>query len=162
MKLTEKAAYLKGLVDGLEVDKTTKEGKILAALLDLVDEMAAEVTDIRSDIEDIDSDLDYLNDYVEELDDDLETVEDFLDECCDDDAEDDDDEYEEEDFEDCDGDCANCNGEGCADEDYFEIVCPSCGETVCFDQELDPEDLTCPACGEKFGCIVDEDDLKNI
>lgn len=163
MKLTEKAAYIKGLADGLDVDKTTKEGKILAALLELVDEMASEVADIRSDIEDIDSDLDYLNDYVEELDDDLEAVEDFLDDCCDDCDDEDDEDYEdEEDFEDCDGDCANCDGDCCANEDYFEIVCPSCGETVCFDQELDPEDLTCPACGEKFGCIVAEDDLKNI
>ena len=45
---------------------------------------------------------------------------------------------------------------------FYEIVCPSCGETVCFDQELDPENLICPACGEKFGCIVDEDDFKKI
>ena len=62
--------------------------------------------------------------------------------------------------EDCDGDCENCSG--CDDTDYYEIVCPSCGETVCFDESLDPENLTCPACGEKFGCIVDESDFKKI
>ena len=153
MNLTEKAAYIKGLADGLELDKETKEGKIIAALLDLVDEMANEIAGIHQDIDEIDEDLNYLNEYVEELDDDLQDVEDFLDEECDDD----------EDWEDgCDGDCDACDGAACADDDYFEIVCPSCGDTVCFDQELDPENLRCPACGEKFGCIVDEEDLKKM
>ena len=62
----------------------------------------------------------------------------------------------------CDGDCEACDGCDCGDEDYYEIVCPSCGETVCFDQELDPENLICPACGEKFGCIVDEEDFQKL
>ena len=166
MNLTEKAAYIKGLTDGLELDKTTKEGKILAALLDLVDEMAKEVAELQNDIEEIDEDLDYLNDYVEELDEDLQAVEDFLDEEVELDEEDldeDDEDWDDEDWEDgCDGDCDACDGAACADDDYFEIVCPSCGDTVCFDQELDPENLRCPACGEKFGCIVDEEDLKKM
>ena len=153
-KLTEKAAYIKGLAEGLELDKTTKEGKILAALLDLVEELTEDVADIHNDIDEIDEDLNDLADYVEELDDDLESVEDFLDEEPYDEEED-----EEEDDEDCDGDCENCDG---CDGDYYEIVCPSCGETVCFDEELDPENLVCPACGEKFGCIVDEEDYKKI
>ena len=160
MNLTEKSAYIKGLAEGLELDKTTKEGKILGALLELVDELAAEVCGIKQDIDEIDEDLDYLNEYIEELDDDLQAVEDFLDEELDEDFDDEDEDWDDED-EDfcCDGDCDCC--EGC-DEEYFEIVCPSCGETVCFDQELDPETLTCPACGEKFGCIVDEEDFQDL
>ena len=81
-------------------------------------------------------------------------MEEFLDE--DDDEADDDDDDEEDD---CDGNCEGCSG---CDDEYYEIVCPSCGETICFDQELDPENLTCPACGEKFGCIVEEDDYKKL
>ena len=165
MSMTEKSAYLKGLADGLEYDKTTKEGKIIAALLDLVDDMAKALADVQNDIEEIDEDLDYLNEYIEEIDEDLSDVEDFLDEecCCEDDEDYDDlDEFDEEEYEECDGDCASCDGCDCGDEDYFEIVCPSCGKTVCFDSELDPENLLCPACGEKFGCIVDEDDYKAI
>ena len=165
MSMTEKSAYLKGLADGLEYDKTTKEGKIIAALLDLVDDMAKALDDVQNDIEEIDEDLDYLNEYIEEIDEDLSDVEDFLDEecCCEDDEDYDDlDEFDEEEYEECDGDCASCDGCDCGDEDYFEIVCPSCGETVCFDSELDPENLLCPACGEKFGCIVDEDDYQKI
>ena len=49
MNLTEKSAYIKGLAEGLELDKTTKEGKIIAALLELVDEMANDVADLRQD-----------------------------------------------------------------------------------------------------------------
>ena len=67
MNLTEKASYLKGLAEGLELDKESKEGKIIAALLDLTGEMAQELAKVRNDIDEIDDDLDYLNDYVEEL-----------------------------------------------------------------------------------------------
>ena len=117
MNLTEKAAYIKGLTDGLELDTTTKEGKILAALLDLVNEMAQEITDVQDDIKDIDEDLDYLNDYVEELDDDLQAVEDFLDEEVELDEDDlDDEDWDDEDWDDegCDGNCDSCDGSASA------------------------------------------------
>lgn len=143
MTLSEKAAYIQGLADGLELDESTKEGKLLAALIDLVGEM----TDA---IEEIDEDLDTLNDYIEEIDEDLGSVEEIVYDCeCDCD----DDEY------DCDGNCCDCD-EDCelADGDYFEVECPSCGEVVCFDDSIDPEDLACPACGEKFECIVPIED----
>ena len=167
MNLTEKASYIKGLAEGLALDETTREGKILAALLDLVDEMAQAISDVQKDIEEIDSDLQELNDYAEELDDDLNDVENCLDDLTDpdysvhgdeDDEDQDDEEWDEDDA--CDGNCEGCDG--CDDADYYEIVCPSCGETVCFDETLDPENLVCPACGEKFGCIVDEEDYKKI
>ena len=63
MNLTEKSAYIKGLAEGLEFDKTTKEGKILAALLELVDDLAAEVAGIKEDIDGIDEDLDTRRSY---------------------------------------------------------------------------------------------------
>ena len=146
MTLNEKAAYIKGLADGLELDKTTKEGKLIDALIDIV----SELTDA---IYDIDEDLDTLNDYIEEIDEDLGAVEELLydDDCdCDDECE-------------CDGDCDWCD-EDCelADEDYFEVECPSCGETICFDGTIDPEELACPACGEKFECLISEEDLEAL
>ena len=143
MTLGEKAAYIQGLADGVELDENTKEGKLIAALIDLVGDMA-------DAIEQLDEDIDTLNDYVEELDEDLGSVEELLyDDCdctCDDDFE-------------CDGNCCDCD-EDCelADGDYFEVECPSCGEVVCFDDSIDPEDLACPACGEKFECILPVDD----
>lgn len=159
MNLTEKASYIKGLADGLALDDATKEGKILKALLELVDEMAHEIEDLQADVAEIDGDIEELNQYAEELDNDLNDVEDCLDVLTDD-GEEDEEEDEEDDEDVCDGDCENCDG--CDDGDYYEVVCPSCGETVCFDESLDPENLVCPACGEKFGCIVEEDDYKQI
>ena len=164
MTLTEKAAYIKGLAEGLDLDESSKEGKIIAALLDLCTEMAAEIADIKEDIDEIDDDLNYLDEYVEELDDDLQAVEDYLDEELELDDEDEDEDFEDEDFDDddafCDGDCEGCDG--CDGGEFYEIVCPSCGEVVCFDETLDPEEMTCPNCEEKFGCIVDEDDYKAL
>ncbi len=155
MTLFEKAAYLRGLADGVDLDKSTPEGKILAALLDLVSDIADEVEAINEDIVD-------LQDYVEEIDEDLADVEDFLDEECDGDCE----------ACDCDGDCDDCefgdydcdcdcddDCDCCDDDMFFEVECPSCGEVVCFDETIDPENLACPACGEKFTCeFVDEDE----
>ena len=148
MTLGEKAAYIQGLADGVDLDETTKEGKLIAALIDLVGDMA-------DAIEQLDEDLDTINDYVEELDEDLGSVEELLYDdcdCCD---------CDDDDFEcECDGNCCDCD-EDCeiADEDFFEVECPACGETICFDGSIDPEELACPACGEKFECIIAEEDL---
>ena len=157
MELKEKAAYLRGLADGLELDKATKEGKLIAALIDLTQELCSAVEMLDTDMDEVVEELGEVREYIEEIDDDLNDVEEFLDEEVD--LEDWDDEDEDEDDEWCDGDCEGCCG--CGDE-FFEIVCPSCGETICFDESVDPEDLTCPACNEKFACIVEEDDLATL
>ena len=130
MGITENAAYLKGLFDGYEIDKTTKEGKIISSMLDLMADMADKISALEADNKE-------LHEYVEELDHDLGEVEEevyFYDEDEEDEY-DDDDEFDEDDGE------------------FYELECPSCGETVCFDDSLDPEELVCPACGEKIGEI---------
>ena len=85
----------------------------------------------------------------------------------DDEDEDEDDDWDEdwddEDWDDeCEGDCDACDicgeCEYCDDDEYFEIVCPSCGETVCFDESVNAEELLCPACGNALGTIVDDDE----
>ena len=60
MTLSEKASYIKGLCDGMELDTTTKEGKLLAALIDLVDDMAKTVEDHEEAIDEIDGAIDEL------------------------------------------------------------------------------------------------------
>jgi hypothetical protein len=153
MNLIEKTAYIKGLADGLDLDKTTKEGKLIAALLEVVDVMAKR-------IETLEDAVDELNEYIEEVDEDLGDVEEYL--------------YDEEDEYECDGNCDECDecetcdecdccdGCDCEDDEYYEIECPSCGEIIYFDDDIDPEDLTCPACHEKIACLVDEDDLSLV
>ena len=84
------------------------------------------------------------------------------------DADFDEDEYDECDCDcdcddcDCDGDCETCECDCCYDdEDYYEVLCPSCGETVCFDESaFDEETLHCPACGSEIGAIYDEEDFE--
>ncbi len=131
MNITEKAAYIKGLAEGLGVTKEGNEGKVISEMLDLLAEMSEELSFLKGENKE-------LRDYIEELDEDLGAVEeDFY--CGEDEDDYDDEEDEDEDEE---------GGDG-----YYEVVCPSCGETVCFDESLDPDELVCPACGEKIGGI---------
>lgn len=149
MELMEKVAYLKGLMDGLELDTTTKEGKILAAIADVLQEMSDTIYDISDEVTE-------TVDLVDAIDEDLgDLEEDFYGDCecdcCDDDCEcdcceddDDDDDYEDE------------------DEDMYECICPTCGDTICLCQSIiDDGSVDCPNCGEKlefdFEEIVDED-----
>ena len=156
MAMIEKAMYIKGLCDGLDLDKTTKEGKLIAALLDMVSDLATEIDDMQSKMSD-------LEDYCEELDEDLGDVEEVLLDLDDEDYFDDEDEIDG-----CDGNCAACDcecdfddedwDEDDEDEEYFQVICPSCGDEINFDATIDPENLRCPGCGEKIECIVCEDD----
>lgn len=155
MELSNKASYIKGLADGLELNTASKEGKVITALLELVTEMTATIEEMQAKMSE-------LEDYVEELDEDLGDVEEVLV------GEDDEDDEDEDDDDFCDGDCENCGLDCDAedddedDDDYFEVVCPSCGDVINFDSGIDPENLRCPNCGQKFECIVDEDDLKAL
>ena len=128
MTLTEKAAYIKGLAEGLNLDKESAEGKLIGALIDIVADIAAAQSET-------DEDLEYLNDYIEEIDEDLGAVEEEL--------------YFDEDYDDYDdlNDDEDYDGEDC---EYYEMECPSCGEVICFDDSLVMDEITCPACGEKI------------
>ena len=100
MEINEKVAHLKGLVEGMEYDLTTKEGKIISKILDIL-------TDMADEIEGLNDDVDTLFEYADELDADLGEVEseifgDEYDDYCDCD------DCEEFDTCECDGDCANC------------------------------------------------------
>ena len=130
MTLTERTAYLKGLAEGLALDETKPEGKVIAEMVKLLDEMANSIADLEED-------CDTLYDYIEEIDEDLGAVEEIV--------------YDGDDCDCCDCDC-DC------DDDFFEVTCPNCGETVCFDETVDPTDLICPSCGETFDCACDCDD----
>ncbi len=123
MGITEKAAYIKGLFEGYEIDAAKKEGKIISEMLTLIADMADEISALKADNRD-------LHEYVEELDHDLGELEEEI--YFGDDYD------EEEDYEDYDEE----------DSDYYEIECPSCGEIVCFDDSLEEDELVCPACGE--------------
>ena len=133
MRVSEKAAYLKGLADGLGIDETTKEGKVILNLIDVVCEMAEKIEVLEKENEELYS-------YIEEIDEDLGNLEEDLLSLEDDDF---------EDYSDLNDDCDDFDGE--EDEDYYEIECPSCGEKICFTDDIEIEELLCPACGELVG-----------
>lgn len=107
MTTTEKVAHLKGVMEGMEFDTTTKEGKLLSLIVDILDDLTAEVAEIEDD-------LDTLFDFADELDEDLGDVEADL-YGDDDDYDEFDDEYDEdEDMPEC---CVGCNDD-----------CSTCGQ----------------------------------
>ena len=139
----EEVAYLRGLAEGLEVEKESKEGKLICKMIDVLENLA----DIMDDMQD---EYDELVEYVESIDEDLSDVEEIV-------YEDDDDDYDEDDYDDDDYD----------DDDeelsYIEMECPNCGDLVDIDEELlfdDSVDVICPNCqavilssdGEEDGC----------
>ena len=134
MNLTEKASYINGLVEGMELDTTTKEGKVIAALLDLCNDLCNAVSDLTDDVE-------HLYDGLDAIDEDLTDVEDYL-------FEDDDDEC----------DCC-CDDEDDDDDDVYEITCPNCGRVVNITgAELSDENLCCPKCGVKWEAEFEDED----
>ena len=88
MTITEKVAYLKGLAEGLKVDTNDTNGKLISAMIDVLDDMAKSIADLEDNAE-------YLDSYIEELDEDLGMVEEDL--YCDDDEDDD---FDDEDMKD--------------------------------------------------------------
>lgn len=127
MELSKKVAYLKGLMEGLKIDDTTNEGKVLIAMSDVLDEMAATIEDIADEV-------DEAVELIDVLDEDLGDLEEDYYDLYDEDEEDDDEDYE--------------LGE---DEELYECVCPSCGDTICLDETLIAEgSIECPNCGENL------------
>lgn len=144
MELNKKAAYLQGLVDGLGIDDTTKEGKIIKAMSALLGEMA-EV------IESVDEDLSRAYDQINDLSDELEDLEADLYEEEDD--EDDSDAEEETDEDD------DANDDDIASEPFYEVACPNCGETVYVSEDdLDAGEANCAHCGVTFEVALEGDD----
>ena len=125
MEITEKVAYLKGLADGLGLDAESKEGKVLLAMIDVLDDIALEIEDLKDA-------QDELADGLDAVSDDLEDVEDVV--FGEDDYDEDEEEDEDEESEDC-----------------YATTCPNCEEVIYFDESiLEDGEVICPNCGEKL------------
>lgn len=144
MKLGEKVSYLQGMVDGLDIDGSTKEGKTLIQMVSVLQEMVLYIDDLQTQI-------DELTELTDILDADLGDVEEVLFDCCDDDDE-------------CDCCC-------CDDDDYeyfnedelYEVTCPTCEDVILLDEEmLEEGSMDCPNCGESLEFDFDEIELNDI
>lgn len=174
MNLSEKAAYLKGLIEGLGIQEDTKEGKVIRAMSDLLQELAVAVDGVEADVEALNDDLDDLDALLREavLEDEEEPDKDEADggeEPC----------YEvdcpncgatvyvsEADLEEKEAFCESCGksfGIELAEEDggeetaQYEVTCPSCGASnVLSEEELSNDEVLCPSCGKPL--IPDAED----
>ena len=153
MTISEKSAYLKGLMDGLKLNTESDEGKMIAAIVDLLGDVTKRVTDIEEttiaisdELDEIEEDLDAIEDYILDDEDDYDFGDD------DDEPDwDDEDELDEEDPE---------EGFEFGDEDstIYEVEC-ACGNVIDFDEEtLEKGSIVCPNCGETLEFSLEDEE----
>ena len=142
MTLSEKSAYLKGLMEGMKLSTETDEGKMIAALVDTIGQIASSISDLEENAI-------AVSDELDEIEETLDAMEDFLlDEFDEDEEEDEDDEEEEDDEYDFDD-----------DEVIYEVECPACGEIINIDEEmLEAGSIACPNCGEELEFDLDDEE----
>lgn len=153
MTISEKSAYLKGLMDGLKLDTASDEGKMIAAIVDLLGDLTRKVSDIEEttiaisdELDEIEEDLDAIEDYILDEDEDEDDWDDDDDDDDDWDEDDEDDEDEDEDFD---------LGD---EETIYEVEC-SCGNIIDFDEEtLEKGSIVCPKCGETLEFTFEDDE----
>ena len=131
MGISEKVAYLKGLMEGMNLNADSNEGKLFLAIADVLDEIALEVEDLTDEVMELGDGLDVISDYLSDVEDVIFDEDDF------------DDEDEEDEEEEC-----------------YATTCPECEEEVYFDESvLEDGEVICPNCGAKLE--FDLSDLAN-
>ena len=145
MTISEKSAYLKGLMDGLNLDTEKAEGKLIASIVELLG-------DVTKKLSDVENTTIAISDELDEIEEDLDAIEDFIMDDEDDDYEDDFDYEDDDDFED--------EGFDFGDEDstIYEVKCV-CGNVIAFDEEtLEEGSINCDNCGELLEFTFDDED----
>lgn len=121
MGVSEKVAYLKGLAEGLGLDEKSKEAKLFAAVIEVLEEVSDELEELEDEICELEEGVDAVSD-------DLSDVEEALYEELDEDEDDDEDCYATT--------CPTCEEEIFFDDSILEegeVICPNCGEKLEFD-----------------------------
>jgi hypothetical protein len=137
MDSKERASYLKGLAEGLGLDNSTPERRLISALIDAVNEMAGEIDEIRNDVADLDDDISDIDEELSLLSDEFDDLCEDDDECCC---------CEDEDEDDEDSDESESEDE---EIEPLELDCPACGESITIDEEMFSNGrFECPHCGE--------------
>ena len=141
MTLSEKAAYLKGLMDGMKLDESKDENRLMKTIVDLLQDMAVSVDDLEDNAI-------AVSDELDEIEESLDAIDEFL-------LDEDEDDYEDYDDDDFDFDDD--------DDEMYEVKCPNCGEVIAVDEATILKDsFPCPNCGEKLEPEFDEDDGEDI
>lgn len=128
MNTMEKLAYVKGLVEGLGLDDSKKDTKVIRNLLDLLEDLVVAVTNLEDGVTELQAQVDAVDEDLGEIERDL---------------------YDDDDECDCCG-CADAE-DSCDDELYYEVTCPTCGDKICLDEDMvSMGEMECPNCGEKL------------
>ena len=151
MTISEKSAYLKGLMDGLNLNTETNEGKMIAAIVDLLGDVTRRLTDVEETTI-------AISDELDEIEEDLDAIEDYiLDEEDEDEYDDDEDDF---DYEDDLDDEEDEEGFDFGDEEttVYEVKC-ACGNIIDFDEEtLESGSIVCDKCGELLEFSLEDDE----
>ena len=141
MTISEKAAYLKGLMDGLNLDTEKAEGKMISAIVELLGDVTKRLSDVEETTIAISDELDEIEEDLDAIEDFIMDVEDDCDCCCGDD---------------CDCDCDDCDCD--CDEVIYEAEC-SCGNIVEFDEDtLEAGSIVCDKCGETLEFTFEDEE----
>ena len=154
MTISEKSAYLKGLMDGLKLNTESDEGKMIAAIVDLLGDVTKKVVDIEDttiaisdELDEIEEDLDAIEDYILDEEDDYDEDEDEDDDFWPDDEDEEDDEMGDEGFD-----------FGDEETTVYEVQC-ACGNIIDFDEEvLESGSIVCDKCGETLEFTFEDED----
>ena len=143
--LYEEVAYLKGLAEGLEISKETKEGKVIHKIVEVLESFADAIVDLEEEQAD-------LIEYAESIDEDLADMEEDIYEDEDEDSD------EDSDFSYVEMECPNCGDLVDIDEDLLyndeiDVICPNCQAIIL---SSDDEDNSYIECTEVCDC---DDDL---
>ena len=148
MTISEKSAYLKGLMDGMNLDTEKAEGKMIAAIVELLGDVTKKLTDVE------DTTI-AISDELDEIEEDLDAIEDYI--LDEDEDEDYDDDYED-DWDDEDEDYDEGFDFGDEDSIIYEVKC-ACGNVINFDEDvLEEGSIVCDECGETLEFTFDDED----
>lgn len=136
MNKLEKLAYLKGLVAGLNLNDDKKDTKVIRNLMELLE-------DIVLDMENLEDGFYEFQQQLDEVDEDLGAIEKDL--------------YEVDESKPvASKQQKKKKSKKTKDELYYEVTCPTCGDTICLDEDLiNVGEMECPNCGEKLEFDLD-------
>ena len=142
MTISEKVSYIKGLAEGLALDDSTKEGRIINAMLDVLTDIAENLNEVDEELDDVASVLTDLEESVADLED--EVFSEY----------DDEDDFDEDDFDEDDFDEDDLG-------ELYETTCPACNNTIRFDYEqAEKGGMDCPNCGQHLQFELEDDDAE--
>ena len=147
MTISEKAAYLRGLMDGLKLDTDKPEGQMISAIVELLGDVTTTLANVQETTI-------AISDELDEIEEDLDAIEDYI---LDED-EDDDEDWDEDDFDDEDEDLDEGFDFGDEDTTIYEVKCV-CGNVIAFDEEtLEEGSIVCDKCGETLEFTFEDED----